>query len=173
MFNNLSTTTEQSADMMTLLGLAHYDLDNPRKFAMFQDVTKHFGSIPNWREKMLRILSKGYGDKLDNVWTYVELQNEKARAIQQLDPSQFAEDIEEQIKTGILTQENIKRIKKDIETFDTTKLKEYKQAEQDTTEAEAKVGELLAKPTPVDILQETKKHLSEVERINKELSFYE
>jgi hypothetical protein len=167
-----NSTIEEASQIIELLGIASYELDNPKRYSQLQDVAAYFKGDPSLRTRILQILSKGNGDKLDSVWTFVELHNEKARALQKLDPAQFAEDIEEQIKTGILTQDNLNRIKKDIEIQEKhyEKYQDADRAEHDTSD---KVASLLAKPKPVDILQETKNLLSQVEKLNKELSFYE
>ena len=173
-FSSLSTSTEEGAEIMTLLGLAHYDLDNPRKFSMARDITSYFSGQPDARSQILKIISKGHGqDKLDMVWTYVELQKEKQNAIKELNPEQFAEDIEEQIKTGILTKENIARIRKDIEVHDNKLKQRREEAEKFEKESRDTVDSLMYKPRPIDILSETKTLLNKVEHLNKELSFYE
>jgi len=173
-FSSLSTSTEEGAEIMTLLGLAHYDLDNPRKFSMAKDITSYFNGKPDARSQILKILSKGMGqDKLDIIWTFVELQKEKERAIKELDPDHFEEDIVEQIKTGILTKDNIARIKKDIEVYDNKLSQKRKEADELERINKDTVDNLFIKPNPIDILSETKKLLNKVEDLNKELSFYE
>ncbi len=168
-----NSTIEESSQIIELLSIAPYELDNPRRYSMLQDVATFFKNQPDMRSKILQILSKGNGDKLDSVWTYVELHNEKARAIQKLDPTQFAEDIEEQLKTGLLTKDNMSRIKKDIEVKERDYRKEFRDAEVRDQEATDQVAALLAKPKPLDILAETKQLLDKVETLNQELSYYE
>lgn len=170
---NFGATIEESSQIMELLGVAPYELDNPRRFSMLQDVAKYFSGRPDLRSRILKITSKHYGDKLEGVWTFVELENEKLRAIQKLEPSQFTEDIEEQIKTGILTKDNIARIKKDIEIREKDLRKERINAEIQDQQDRETVATMLAEPKQIDILTETKKLLSKVEELNKELSFYE
>lgn len=168
-----NSTIEEASQIIELLSIAPYELDNPRRYTQLQDIATYFKGDPGMRSKLLQILSKAHGDKLDAVWTYVELHNEKARALQKLEPSQFAEDIEEQLKSGVLTQENISRIKKDIEIKKKDYSKEFQKAEALEQSNQDQVAQLLAKPKPLDILSETLKHLDKVESLNKELSFYE
>jgi len=167
-----NSTIEESSQIIELLGIAPYELDNPRRYTQLQEVAKYFQGKDNLRSKILQIISKAHGDKLDAVWGYVELHNEKIRALQKLNPEILAEDIEEQLRTGILTKENISRLKKDIEVQEKN-FEKYKQAEEYEKQTGDKVIAMLAKPLPPDILSETKTLLNKVEHLNKELSFYE
>lgn len=170
---NFGASIEESSQIMELLAIAPYELENPRRFSMLQDVAKYFKGRPDLRSRILKITSKHYGDKLEGLWSFVELENEKQRAIQKLDPSQFEEDIEEQLRTGILTKENIARIKKDIEIREKDLRKERIDSEIREQHDKETVATMLAEPKSIDILTETKKLLSKVEELNKELSFYE
>lgn len=167
-----NSTIEEASQIIELLGIAPYELDNPHRYNRLQDIATYFKGKPEMRSKILQIISKAHGDKLDAVWTYVELYNEKIRALQKLDPQDFAEDIEEQLKTGVLTKDNIARIKKDIEVQE-KQYDKYKQAEEWDKQTGEQVASMLARPKPIDILNKTKELLNKVEHLNKELSFYE
>lgn len=107
--------TPESAGIMKLLGMGASELDIPLRYSMFEEVSGYFGSDSAARQHILKILSKSSAkDSLETVWRYVRLQNEKADAIRTLDPADFEDDISDEIKTGYLTLEKMKRVKEDM-----------------------------------------------------------
>lgn len=107
--------TPESAQIMKLLGMGASELDIPLRFSMFEEVARYFGDDSSARQDILKILSKSAAkDNLEAVWRYVRLQNEKADAIKSLDPADFEDDISDEIKTGYLTIEKMKRVKEDM-----------------------------------------------------------
>lgn len=91
------------------------ELDMPQRFAMFEEVMNYFGSNTDSTRNILSVINKHPSkDSLQTIWQYVRLEQEKINAIKQLNPQDFAEDIESEIKDGILTLASMNRIKEDV-----------------------------------------------------------
>lgn len=112
--------TIESVQLMNLLGLDARELDIPQRYAMFEEIARYFGDSSLGRYNVLKVITKYSptrfkdADKLETVWNYVRLQNERKEAIKALDPSEFEEDIGEAIKQGELPLAGIKRVREDL-----------------------------------------------------------
>lgn len=103
-------------DILTIMGVAPNDLENPRRLQMIEEIVGFYKGNEGAKHDILKVLSKDRReDKLDAVWIYTRLKKEKQERIQKLRPEDFVEDIEAELKRGVLTKDNLKRIKKDIE----------------------------------------------------------
>lgn len=168
-FTSLRIDPIAGTEILDILGLSTYDLDNPKKYSMIREVVEFYKG-QNARGSILRILSKQpYMDKLDAIWTYVQLQKEKQEKLQQLEPTDFEPDIEEQLKAKYLTKDNLKRVKDEIFKKLQEERKRQARQEREDQEYEENKNKALGKVK----LESINESLSQVEVINKALEFYE
>lgn len=152
----------EGTEIIELLGLKTYEVDNPKTFHKLQDVTNYFKDLPNARYKMLKILSNKNGDKMDILWTYVALKKEQLAAVQELNPEFFGKDIVAEITEGYVTKPVRNRIKEDIQKRIKQQEQEKKHNQQ-TEKAMDKVSSSLPK---------IKDTLDKLDFLDKELDAY-
>lgn len=134
----------EGAEVMTLMGLDPARLSIPRIAAQVREVVTFFAGKTDRRSQILKQMMKS-GDKLDNLWTYVQLQKEKASKLETLNPEDFEPDVAAQIVSGHLTLDKKSRIREDIKNRkEAAKNKELNRQEkrQDTIQ-QKKVEEAL------------------------------
>lgn len=102
----------RGTELMSLLGVEYYDLDSPKKFQMFSDISDYFQGNRDMRFQVLKVISsKPFANKLDMVWGYVQLAKERRDKIRSLNPEHFTEDIQKEIKNEYLGRDSIKFLK--------------------------------------------------------------
>src|SRR6185369_12247985 len=99
-FNSLNLDPLLATEVIRLVGMRDYEINIPQRYNQLRDIVTFLQASSNPRAEVLKVLSKASGDKLDSVWTYVELQKEKHSRLQKLDPRDFEPDIEEQLRKG-------------------------------------------------------------------------
>src|ERR1035441_5145459 len=105
-----------SYDIMNLLSMAPSELDNPKRFAQFEEVNKFFSGHKDTRSKILNVtLRYPSRDKLDTIWSYVRLHREKEALVKKLVPGDFDDEVKKELEQGYLTLEKQKRIREDID----------------------------------------------------------
>jgi len=88
------------------------DLENSRKASMFRDILGYFQDRPDSKYQVLKILSGKSGhNKMDTVWTWVELRNEQVRLIKSIHPDFVPEDVHGEIQNEYITDEGLLKIK--------------------------------------------------------------
>lgn len=102
------------AELSELLSLEPNDIDNPRRFNQLKDIAEHYSDSPTLRRDVLRVLNGKSGDRMDLLWTYVELEKAKKVQLAKLDPVDFDPDVAEEIVSGHVTTEKVDRVKADI-----------------------------------------------------------
>lgn len=153
---------------MHLLGIVPHETSDPRKYQQVKEVVSYFSDTPNYRYQILKVLAKSSGNKLDAVWNYVALQNERISHLQKLDPSDFSQDIEAQLKDKYLTNDKVQLLKSEIkkqreEALEAKRQEAAKQRKEDS--AKQQVFNL----DKLDIYEDA---LKGVEHISKELLQY-
>lgn len=155
------------AEIMSLIGFDPGRLTIPRIAAQVQDIIKHFTKTPDYRMKILKVMMKS-GDKLDNLWTYVQLQKEKEAQLSILRPDDFEQDVAAEIVSGHITLDKKQRIRDSIKQ----RRENAKQKEQDDIihrrekREEKKVQEAL----PTEKLDLYSSALDELDVIDNQLS---
>lgn len=161
-------------DIMNLVGADATKLAVPSFFKRVSDIVAYFGSKPDYRYQILKLLSSKpllytefntKGDKVDSLWTYVQLQNEKAAKLKEFEPKDFGEDVAKEIVSGHLTIDKKKRINQDIENQKTLLEKRSVTAQNEQKEGKAMDG-VMALPK----LTRYQQTLRELEILDKELS---
>lgn len=154
------------SEIIELLGLADYEVNNPKKYQQLKDVVDYYATDDNRRFSILKLLAGKQGEKLDIVWTYVELQREKQAKVQSLNPQDFEKDVAEEITKGYVTKDNIKKVKDDIQK----RKEELKKKQLEEERYERKVDSAMDKA--FKDLEVTNDTLTDIELINNELDFY-
>lgn len=102
-------------EIMELLGVPPYALDDPKQFKQVHEIVSYFQGRPDYRHRLLSLVQKRpKSDKLDTVWTWLQLQKEREDKIASLNPNLFAPDIAEEIVNGYLTKDAIKRVRENL-----------------------------------------------------------
>lgn len=158
-----------ATDIMSLLDIPSYVEGFPRQNAKLLDVIDYFKSVPNYRNRLLRVLAQKNGDKLDIAWTYVQLLREKEKAVKSLNPSDFEADVADEIVKGYISKDKIKTVKDDI----TERMKAAQKAEAEEAKQEVMSSKKTEKAISVSMMQEYSRKLSEIEKLNEELKAYE
>ena len=163
----------EGSEIMELLSVPTYDLEDPHRFLRIKEVVEYFQDKPDRRHQILKIIFNRPGDdKLDVVWTWVQLRIEMEKRIHQLDPKEFTEDVQKDIEEEYLTSKNLSIIKKQVnerlgeerKIVSERKASRKENAEIEKTEVEA-VGN-------VSSLSNLKTKLEEIESIKSELEAY-
>lgn len=157
------------AEIMSLMGLDPGRMAIPRVAAQFQDIVKHFSKSPDYRMKILKVMMKS-GDKLDNLWTYVQLAKEKEAKLAVLHPDDFEQDVAQEIVDGHLTIKSKDKVRLDIKS----RREQAKQKDLDANlqrlerRADKKVQEALS-PEKLDLYENT---LKELDNIDSQINLY-
>jgi hypothetical protein len=168
-FNSLNLDPLLATQIIRLLGMREYEINIPQRYNQLRDIVTYLQHSSNPRAEVLKVLSKSYGgDRLDTVWTYIELQKEKDNKIKQLDPKDFEPDIEAELKQGILTKEKVKRVKSDIEI----RKQQLKKEQQEQAAHDKKVNQAVGKVFDETKLAHVQDTIYDIEQLNKELDYY-
>jgi len=168
-FNSLNLDPLIATQVIQLVGMKDYEITNPQRYNQLRDIVTYFQD-KNARFEILKVLSKNRGmDKLDAVWTYVALQNEKRAKLQTLNPSNFEPDIEQQLKQGVLSRGDMKRVKADID-HKKREIQKQKQLDQAFENKKHRVVDKVFDETKLDSIRDT---LYDIEDLNKQLDFYD
>lgn len=165
MFSSNQLDPLVASEVMELLGSAHYDVNNPRKLNQIRDIVTYFKDKPNHRYQILKVLSNKSGDKLDILWTYVALQNEKASKTKSLDPELFEADVATELTQGYVSQEKIDQVKENIAQLRAERKAAAKAEKQEQKQKEKAISDL-----GLELIDDT---LTDLSFINKELQAYE
>jgi hypothetical protein len=104
------------ADIMSMLSVSGEKLDSPYTFGRVREITEYFSSKRDYKYEVLKVLSSkiAQDDKLQALWSYVQLQKQKHAKLKDFDPNDFENDVVSELNTGYLTLEKKKRISDDI-----------------------------------------------------------
>jgi hypothetical protein len=154
----------KSTEILAPLGLFPHDFDNPQKFSKIQEIVSYFGTYPNPRSKVLQVLLGKPGEKLDILWEYVALQNEKKAKVATLNPNDFEPDIAEELSKQHLSLKTSKRIKEDIarRKLEAQRKQEHKQEQKDQRGIDKALD-----------LTHVEKTIDDIEDLNKLIAVYE
>ena len=142
-------------EIMELLAIPTYALEDPHKFNRIREVVEYFQGNSDRRSQILSIISKRHGDdKLDVLWTWVQLRKEMVRKIHELDADRFTENIQREIEQDYLTKGSIDIIKSQID--------ERTSSKEESSE----------NPFSSETIQAIKTKLEEIESIKQELEVY-
>ena len=163
------------SEIMELLSIDPSELEDPKRLYRIKEVTEFFHGNKETRWQILKLLSGFSGDRLDRVWTWVQIQGEYTRIIRSLNPEQFTEDIQKDLKDEFLTKKNLQMLHEQATTRE-AELRvqshkiEAKRAEDEKVEdAEKKaVGEA----NDLSEIQEVKRNLEELEVLSNQMSQY-
>ena len=165
----------EGSEIMDLLSIDPSELEDPKRLYRIKEVTEFFQGNTETRWQILRLLSGVSGDRLDRVWTWVQVQSEYTRIIRSLNPEQFTEDIQQDLKNEFLTKKNIQMLREQA-TVREAELRvqentvKNKRAEGERIEESEKkaVGEA----NDLSEIQEVKRNLEELEVLSKQMSEY-
>lgn len=103
-FEDLGVDAIVGTELMLKLGVSNMDLIDPARFMRFQDVVKYLKDVPQRDFIINKITASKMVDKLDHVWGYVQLLNQRSqleKSIQdkneELDKIRFVEGLETSI----------------------------------------------------------------------------
>lgn len=107
------------ADLVYLLDVTDIDLNDPRRFRKVHDVLNFFKGDDAAKSRILKVLAKDRReDKLDAIWTWVQLEADRQAKIASLNPDDFTEDIQEELKQGFLSREKIQELQKQLKDME-------------------------------------------------------
>lgn len=78
---NSGTDVFMASEMMSLLGLNQYDLEDPVRYRRFQDVIEGFKNNEHYSYIIKKIVTNKNVDKLDHTWGYLQLNKQKEQII--------------------------------------------------------------------------------------------
>jgi len=163
------------AEMSELLGLAYYEIDDPKRYQKIKDIMNYFKNREDKRKTILSILQKSpIRDSLDAVWNWIALAKERSEKIKKLPTEMFEENVIEEIRKEYLTKETIKRVKGQIDEKIEFEKRKTEQIAKQKEEKETFNKEIKSVEKAVDNSQllEIKKNLEEIESINNILNQY-
>lgn len=176
--------TEQSAEIMALLTVDPSDLVIPAKHRKVQDIIKFFKDKSNIRGQILKVLNRdNREDKVDAVWVWIELQKQRAEKIGALNPEDFVQDVHEQIKSGILTKDNMDKVRRQIKArkeeiakenrgLDIERRDQYEQAQEKSRQASSKASQIAEKEAEATRLEEMEQSFDEIEGLTDRINSY-
>lgn len=169
-FDSLNLDPLAATEVIGLTGMQDYELNNPKRFAQLRDVVSYLSEKKDLRRNVLNILSKSHGtDKLDAVWNYVELQKTKSNIVSKLDPQDFSKDIADEIESGHLTLDSIKRIKRDL----VAKKKELENYKSEIQVVQKQFEKKITKAFDNLKLGQVEGTIKDLEKLNKQIANYE
>jgi hypothetical protein len=171
--SSLGVDPIEGAEILDLIGVNYYDFENPKKLNQIQDVVNYFSGKKDKRYQILKVLSgKTVVNRLDTIWTFVELIKERENKIAALNQDDFEPDIQEELKNKYLTRDKIKIIKKDIDNHK-KQAEEIKKREMEDRQYNKLVDKKLTKAIDVSKLIEIEKNVNEIEQLNEMLMAYD
>ena len=166
----------EGPEIMNLLSIPTHSLEDPRSFNRIREVVEYFQGKPDRIQSILKIISARPGDdKLDVVWTYIQLRKEMAKKIQELNPQDFTENIQEEIKQEYITKGSIDTVKSQLNeriAQEEKSMRDRVDTRKEQTVRDKKEGEAVEEASALAGLQETKTRLEEIESIKQELEVY-
>lgn len=160
----------EGAEIMTLMGLDPARMSIPRVAAQFEDILRHFAGSPDKRQTILKVMMKS-GDKLDNLWTYVQLQKEKQAKLQNFNPEDFEPDVAKEIVSGHITIDKKQRIRESIKKRRETQ--KHKEQEQQARKQERKEEKAVTAATLDEKLDFYSSQLDELDALDNQLTNYQ
>ena len=154
----------KSTEILAPLGLFPHDFDNPQKYNKIREIVEYFKDDPKARSKVLQVLSGKPGEKLDVLWEYVALQNEKRAKLSTLNPTDFEPDIAEELSRKYLSLQTSKRIRADISRRKAEAAR--KQELREEAKAERGINKALE-------LTHVEKTLDDIDNLNELIAVYE
>ena len=165
----------EGSQIMELLSIDPSELEDPKRLYRIKEVTEFFQGNKETRWQILKLLSGFSGDRLDRVWTWVQIQGEYTRIIRSLNPEQFTEDIQKDLKDEFLTKKNLQMLRgqamaREAELrIQSHKIEAKRTEDERVEEAEKKaVGEA----NDLSEIQEVKRNLEELEVLSNQMSQY-
>ena len=151
----------EGSEIMELLSIDPSELEDPKRLYRIKEVTEFFHGNKETRWQILKLLSGFSGDRLDRVWIWVQIQGEYTRIIRSLNPEQFTEDIQKDLREEFLTKKNLQMLHEQA----TTRIEEV---EKKSVESEDEKG----KTNDLSEIQEVKRNLEELEALSNRMSQY-
>lgn len=167
------TNVTFGTELMRLMSVEFYDLDSSVKNQKFQDIYQYFEGRNDAKWQVLKILNKRPSeDKMETVWNWVQLQQERSRILNSFDPNLFEPDINEQIKTEYLTKENIELLHKQARDREVeARMRESERKVEKTALSEEGLSEV-DQVVPAEKWHDVKEGMETLQYINKKLEEY-
>lgn len=160
-------------DIMSLLGVEPKDQMSPIRMRRIQEIISYFKDKKNARRDILKILSKDRGDKIDTVWTWAQLQQEKNRVLKSVDRTNLDEEVVSELDNGHLTIEARRRLKNDAQKRKEElkqRMDEIRRTERDEAKREKQLGKIKGSLGELDKVE---KQIDELEGFEVQLDFYD
>ena len=109
-FSDLGIDPIEGAEIVDLLGIGQHEFDIPQRFRKLSHIIKFFQGRPDKRWTILNIISGKPGNRLDLVWEWLSLMEEKQEILAGLEPEFFTEVIQGEIKGGHISLKNINTV---------------------------------------------------------------
>lgn len=160
----------ESAEIMELLSAYPIDMVTPGNMAKLQKVVTHFQGMKDKRYQILKLLNgKPTDNKMEVLYTFVQLQQAKKEKISQLDPQDFEPDIVEELAKGYLSKDKRNVLKQDLERSRKEAAKLAKMEDRERQTYERSKGKALDK-IKIDKIDDT---LKDLDFIDNQLAKYE
>lgn len=157
----------KASEIINVLNVDTSRFQIPQYYSKVKEVVDYFSTFPNMRYYLLKVTS-GAPDRLEKAWNYVALQKEREALLNSFTAEEFAPDIEEQLTNKFLTQDNISRIRQDVDTKKQL-IAEREVNRKHTAEFHAQKEGAVKKIN----LKEVERKLDNLENINKIINKYE
>lgn len=162
------------AELMSIIGISADDLNIQGRAGKVQEISRYLETIKNPKYTVLKLVQgKNSADKLEVVWSWVQLQKERERHINQLNPQDFTPDIEEQLRQKYLSRDKMKDIKASAQKQlqEQQELRKRIKDEHKTTEAQRKAEEAIIKK--VEKLNKAVESVNQLELVTDALQYIE
>ena len=165
----------EGSEIMDLLSIDPSELEDPKRLYRIKEVVEFFQGNTEKRWQILKLLSGFSGDRLDRVWTWVQIQSEYTRIIRSLNPEQFTEDIQKDLKDEFLTKKNIQMLREQA-----TEREAELRVQENTVKNKRSEGEKIEESEKKAVdesndlgeIQEVKRNLEELEVLSNQMSQY-
>lgn len=165
----------EGAEIMELLSIDPFELEDPKRFYRIKEVITFFQGNDQKRWQILKLLENNSGDRLERVWTWVQIQTEYTRMIRSLNPKHFTENIQQEIKQEFLTRENLKMLKEQaVKREVEARLQEKSTVEkrQEGDRIDSKEKSVVDESSALGEIKETRRNLEDIEILSNQLAEY-
>lgn len=158
---------------MRLLSVEQHDLESSVTYQKFKEVYDYFEGRNDGKWQVLKILNRRpNSEKLDTIWNWVQLQQERKQLLSTLPPELLTEDINKEIENQYLTNENIKMLqeqarKRELEA----RMREAEKKVEKTALSEREEQDINA-VAPSSVFKDMRASLEALETINQEIDNY-
>lgn len=179
LFTNLGIDPIEGTQIVQALNIQPWEFENAIRFHKIKDIVQFFRGNENAQKMIHRLTMNSAGtDKIDFVWSWMQLEGEKQKALGELNPDDFDDTVQAEIKDGHITEEKLRRIEQDLEQREKEiarkeerlrdKRREHRKEQKDLAEREVELEKKQKEKTA-----KIKETMGKLRKIQQELNAYE